>query len=155
MSSKMQQSGPPVIAEAAEGRGEIVRLIVGVASIGMWVAMGLISSFMLQTSTVERLGTVVAVAFAVFIIIWAWAKARTANDFLTVTTTTRVLVGAFLVLALYKIGETWSESGTTVLPADADEYVLRVFTNLLGPIGIVLLLVTDFLRIFTIQKKLR
>lgn len=133
--------------------GEWVRALMTASSLSVWIVMGTISAIFLRQTSADRALAVVASVFACLITIWACDRASTANDFLTVTSTTRLICIAYLLLTIYGLSQKWSGLAWIEWPAPIDAFIEGQFSSLIGPIGIISMLLTDYLRTFTIPTK--
>jgi hypothetical protein len=124
-----------------------------VSTLTVWIVMGAVASIFLRQSSTDRAWAVAASILACLITIWAWDRASTANDFLTATSTTRLICIAYLLLTIYGPSQQWGGLAWIEWPAPIDTFITNQFSLLIGPIGIVTMLLTDYLRAFTVPTK--
>ncbi|MGJ8720441.1 MAG: hypothetical protein ACSHW9_01230 [Salinibacterium amurskyense] len=121
----------------------LIRLIVGTLTVTAWVSVFAVTVFVVPG--LYDAGWVLAAAFvASLVTIWSWNRAKSANDFVTATSTSRIVVVVLLAVVV-----------ETIIGDSETNYATSQLGFLLAPAGLALLLLTDFVRMFTIPKRPR
>ncbi|PWC06436.1 hypothetical protein DF223_12655 [Mycetocola zhujimingii] len=125
---------------------------MGVISIAVWMGVALV----IVVNDIPlgfRVGTSIAGVTAIAIVVWAWLYARTPNDFLTATSTVRLVTVFFGVIMAYAFLAQLSGRPESALPVEVNGYLTGLLSTLLNVVGVVLIVMTDFVRCFTIPLK--
>lgn len=137
---------------ASLGRGRTAAGFVGVITVLIW---GALVALVLTADIPSgfQATTVVTAVLAIGIVAWAWFMARTPNDFLTATSTARLVTIIFGIVIAYSAVAHLSGQPDLPLPSEVEGYIAGMLGDLLSAAGIVLILLTDFVRCFTVPLR--